>query len=176
MGGGDGGLLHELLKENPKEVIMVDIDGVVMRECQKYLKGACGTCLDTFDGTNYKIIVDDCLIWLEKFLKEERKFDYVFNDLTDIPIGLDSKDKQQSDAESANEWHFVRQILTLSLPLLRDVSGRYLNHAIGVSCRLAIENYEKLLQEYGVEFNRHSAYVPSFMEEWVFYEIFKPSS
>ena len=32
LGGGDGALLHELMKEKPKFVTMVDIDEAVIRE------------------------------------------------------------------------------------------------------------------------------------------------
>jgi spermine synthase len=33
-----------------------------------------------------KIIVGDCIDFMEKCAKEGRKFDYIFADLTDIPI------------------------------------------------------------------------------------------
>ena len=38
LGGGDGALLHELLKEEPKFVTMVDIDEAVMRACKEHLR------------------------------------------------------------------------------------------------------------------------------------------
>ena len=38
LGGGDGALLHELLKEKPKFVTMVDIDEAVMRACKEHLR------------------------------------------------------------------------------------------------------------------------------------------
>ena len=38
LGGGDGALLHELLKEKPKFVTMVDIDEAVIRACKEHMR------------------------------------------------------------------------------------------------------------------------------------------
>ena len=43
LGGGDGALLHELLKEKPKFVTMVDIDEAVIRACKEHMR--CDLCL-----------------------------------------------------------------------------------------------------------------------------------
>lgn len=40
LGGGDGALLYELLKEKPKFVTMVDIDEAVMRSCKEHMRWA----------------------------------------------------------------------------------------------------------------------------------------
>lgn len=55
LGGGDGALLYELLKEKPKFVTMLEIDDVVMNACKKYLQKCCGTCLDEYNAENYKV-------------------------------------------------------------------------------------------------------------------------
>ena len=44
LGGGDGALLHELLKEEPKFVTMVDIDEAVMRACKEHLRSTHTLC------------------------------------------------------------------------------------------------------------------------------------
>lgn len=124
LGGGDGGLLHELLKEEPKFVTMIDIDDAVVEGCKKYLRGACGSVLDTLKTDKYEIIIDDCLPNLEHFLRDGRKFDVIFNDLTDIPIHGDE------DASSKDIWALIKKILNLSLPCLCK-NGKYMNH---VSC------------------------------------------
>lgn len=51
-------------------------------------------------------------------IKEGRKFDYVFGDLTDIPIST----TPQGDA-----WDFVREILNASMKVLKP-SGKYMTH------------------------------------------------
>ncbi|CAG2101110.1 unnamed protein product [Medioppia subpectinata] len=173
LGGGDGGLLHELLKEGPKFVTMVDIDAMVMNACKVHLRGACGDTLDNFDGPNYKVIVGDCLQYMEQYIREGRSFDYVFNDLTDIPISAaDNKDAGLDGDEDL--WTFFKRILDLALQLVKP-DGTYLNHAIGIGCKSTLDTYEELLRNLSVKvrFARHSAFVPSFMEDWVFYRIWK---
>ena len=139
LGGGDGGLLHELLKEEPKFVTMVDIDAMVMNACRQHLRGACGHDLDNFEGNNYRVIVGDCIKYMEQYIESNRSFDYVFNDLTDIPISdVDSKDAiLESDQEL---WAFFRRILNLALQLVRP-DGSYLNH---VSNRSDLNSYQNL--------------------------------
>jgi hypothetical protein len=51
LGGGDGGLLHELEKTRANSVTMIEIDEVVIKACKKYLRGVCGDSLD-----KYKVI------------------------------------------------------------------------------------------------------------------------
>lgn len=163
LGGGDGGLLHELLKENPKFVTMVDIDQMVIELCRKHLRGACGDSLDKLKGPNHEVIFDDCVKKLKEYVKERRKFDVVVNDLTDIPI----EPQQQGEL-----WDFIKNILKLSLQVLNP-DGRYLNHATGENATSPLETYESVLRSLPttVTFQSHKAYVPSFMEDWVFYEV-----
>jgi spermine synthase len=168
LGGGDGGLLHELLKEKPKFVTMVDIDGVVMDSCRQHLRGACGSTLDNFEGDNYRVIVGDCLKYMEDAIGQNKTFDVVFNDLTDIPLS------SEQSVGGSDLWAFIRRILGLAFKCLKP-EGIYLNHAIGAGCVAALEEYESVLRnlEQKVTFSRHTAFVPSFLEEWVFYEIRK---
>ncbi|XP_018018625.1 spermine synthase-like [Hyalella azteca] len=70
LGGGDGALMHELLQECPKHVLMVDIDEAVMRCCKKYLRNACGSTLDSFKGDNYEAIGMQCTEALDMFEKK----------------------------------------------------------------------------------------------------------
>ena len=118
LGGGDGALLYELLKENPKYVLMLEIDEIVMQACNKYMNSICGNVLEQRTGDNYEIIVGDCMVWVEKYIKDGRKFDYVFGDLTDIPI---------SDTPTGQIWDFIRSILEKSFKILKP-SGKFMTH------------------------------------------------
>ena len=53
LGGGDGALLHELLKEKPKFVTMVDIDEAVIRACREHMR--CDLCLAPCSRNNVHI-------------------------------------------------------------------------------------------------------------------------
>lgn len=163
LGGGDGALLYELLKENPKNVIMLEIDELVMQACNKYMNSICGDVLEKRKGDNYEIIVGDCLVYMKRFIEQGRKFDYVFGDLTDIPI---------SDTPTGEIWNFIRTILEHSFKILKP-GGKYLTHGNGTSCPESLKMYENQLDLLNppVQYSKSTAFVPSFMEEWVFYQV-----
>ncbi|XP_076255614.1 spermine synthase isoform X2 [Rhynchophorus ferrugineus] len=163
LGGGDGALLYELLKEKPKEVIMLEIDDVVMKACAKYMRSICGDVLDNYSGANYKIIVGDCMKSLEQYIKEGRKFDYIFGDLTDVPI---------SEDHSEQLWAFINKILQMSCKVLKP-TGKFMTHLTGTSCPEAVEQYSQYLQKLqpSVKYTMDRAFVPSFLEEWVFCQV-----
>nr|CAD7410869.1 unnamed protein product [Timema poppensis] len=163
LGGGDGALLWELLKEKPKFVTMLEIDELVMKACGKYLRSCCGDCLDKYKGDNYEIIVEDCVKVLKKYVEEGRKFDYVFGDMTDVPL---------SSTPQGEVWDFIRLILDLSLSVLKP-QGKYMTHANGASCPEALSMFEQQLNKLRVpvDFTSSHAFIPSFMEDWVFYQL-----
>ncbi|KAB7501455.1 Spermine synthase [Armadillidium nasatum] len=163
LGGGDGALLWELLKEEPGFVTMIDIDEVVLKACRKYLRSACGDCLDNYKGKNYEIIIGDAIAYMKNYIKEGKKFDYVFADLTDIPI---------SSSPRGQLWDFIREIMNLGIEVLKP-SGKYMTHAIGIQCESALKMFEEQMSNLKrtVEFSRSNAFVPSFKENWCFYQI-----
>uniref|UniRef100_A0A2P2I435 Spermine synthase-like n=1 Tax=Hirondellea gigas TaxID=1518452 RepID=A0A2P2I435_9CRUS len=164
LGGGDGALMHELLKEDPEHVLMIDIDEAVMRSCKKHLRKACGSTLDSFKGPNYETIVGDALVYLHDFIKSGRQFDYVFADLTDVPI---------SPEPVGDMWDFLGMIMDLGTKVLKPATGRYMTHAIGVQCSKALVMFEQQLKkvEVGVtNVTQTSHFVPSFMEKWCFFQ------
>nr|CAD7605248.1 unnamed protein product [Timema genevievae] len=165
LGGGDGALLHELLKEEPKYVVMIEIDELVMKAAAKYLRSCCGDVLDTLKGDNYEIVVDDCVNVLNTYIQQGKSFDYIFGDLTDIPI---------SSNPQGETWDFIRSILSLSMEVLKP-EGKYMTHGNGASCPDSLKMFERQLTslKVPVEFSKCKAFVPSFMEDWVFYQIWK---
>ena len=70
LGGGDGGVLKELLTlENPPNyVTMVELDEAVMTGCSKYMRSVCGKFLDEQYrlGSNYQVICGDAIQFMEK--------------------------------------------------------------------------------------------------------------
>lgn len=67
---------------------------------------------------SHQIIVGDCMVSLDQYIKDGRKFDVVFGDLTDIPI---------SDTPTGEIWDFIRSILEKSFKILKP-DGIYLQH------------------------------------------------
>ncbi|GAB0092547.1 spermine synthase [Sergentomyia squamirostris] len=163
LGGGDGALLYELLKEKPKFVTMLEIDDVVMQACNEHMKSICGDVLEQRQGENYEIIVGDALVALQKYIKEGKKFDYVFGDLTDVPI---------SPTPTGELWDFIRTFLEASFKVIQP-DGKFMTHANGSNCPEALRMYESELDKLNppVKYTTSKAFVPSFMEEWNFYQV-----
>lgn len=164
LGGGDGALLHELLKENPGHVTMIDIDDTVMQGCREHLRSACGQVLDNYTTDKYEIIVGDCVKFMKNCVNDGRKFDVVFGDLTDIPI---------SPTPQGELWEFILEIIRLSFTILSQ-GGVYMTHANGVSSSASLKMFETAVLGHlprPVSFTRLENFIPSFMEKWVFYQI-----
>jgi len=159
LGGGDGALLYELLKEQPKHVLMIDIDEAVMDSCRKHLRAACGDVLDNYKADNYEIIVDDAFKHLRAFQASGRRFDAVFADLTDTPVTHEPK---------GDHWDFLASVMALGVSVLRE-GGRYMTHTIGSTCPQALHNFRTQLSLQPVkDVTTTQRYVPSFMETWCF--------
>lgn len=80
IGGGDGGVLREVVKHKVQEIYLVDLDKTVIDISKKYLpsvsKGA-------FNDKRLKIFNEDALNFVKKY---EDTFDVIIDDLTD-PTG-----------------------------------------------------------------------------------------
>lgn len=103
------------------------------------------------------------MVYIQKYINEGRKFDYVFGDLTDIPI---------SDTPTGEIWNFIRSILEKSFQILKP-DGKYFTHGNGANCVESLKMFEDQLDKMvpKVNFTRSNAFVPSFMEDWVFYQV-----
>ncbi len=76
IGGGDGGCVREVLKHDPDEVLVVEIDNVVIDTCKKFIKIDEGA----LDDPRITIINEDGI----KFVKDcNEKFDVLIVDGTD---------------------------------------------------------------------------------------------
>lgn len=163
LGGGDGGLLYELLKEEPKSVTMLELDEVVIQACREHLRGCCFDVLDKYEGDNYKIVLGDCVKSLNEMIAKGTKVDYVFGDLTDIPV---------SPNPEGEVWDFIRLILNTSFQVLKP-DGKFMTHGNGISSPESLRMYEGQLKSLNtpVEYTTDKAFVPSFLEDWVFYQV-----
>ena len=69
LGGGDGGVLKELLELShpPEYITMIELDNEVMTGCAKYMRSVCGNYLDEGNrkGSNYEVICGDALKYME---------------------------------------------------------------------------------------------------------------
>ncbi len=80
IGGGDGGLLEEVLKHDVAHVTEVELDGGVVEVSKRYLSSICG---QAYEDPRVNLVIGDGA----KFVAEtDQKFDVVLVDSTD-PIG-----------------------------------------------------------------------------------------
>ncbi|XP_007493487.1 spermine synthase isoform X1 [Monodelphis domestica] len=166
LGGGDGGILYEIVKLKPKMVTMVEIDQMVIDGCKKYMRKTCGDVLDNLKGECYQVLIEDCIPVLKRYAKEGRMFDYVINDLTAVPIS--------TSPEEDSTWEFLRLILDLSMKVLKH-DGKYFTQGNCINLTEALTLYEEQLSRLycPVEFSKEIVCVPSYMELWVFYTVWK---
>ena len=165
LGGGDGGILNYLMDKGPKMVTMVDIDQVVIDAAKIHLRGICGESLDSLKGENYEVIVDDCIKWMKKFAEEGRMFDVIINDLTAIPV---------STSPVGDHWEFLKLILRMSMNILKK-DGVYFTQGNSALCPSSLQMYEEQLEKLQcpVGYTKKNVCVPSYIEMWVFYTIWK---
>jgi spermine synthase len=109
--------------------------------------------------------VGDCIPFMgDKCKKEGRMFDYIFGDLTDIPISLKAE---------GEVWDFFKTTLQLSFSILKP-EGSYFTHANGVTSGDNLKMFEDTIRgslDFHLDFKTSSAFIPSFMEKWVFYQV-----
>lgn len=175
LGGGDGALLHEILRENPKYVNVVELDMTVIEACREHM--AFGAPLCSLIGSNYQVHIEDGLEYLQQCYDDNKMFDYIFNDLTEIPVGKRDQVRlalHPNLVQKEGLWKTVAEIFELSLDCLAK-DGAYVTHTTARGNTDALDNFQEILKKsrQPVKYERREAYVPSFMETWVFYTITK---
>ena len=110
LGGGDGALLSQLLaaEPSPGHVTMVELDQAVMTAVAMHMPAVAGGVLDSLDGAHHNIIVGDAVKHLERCREEGKQFDFVFGDLTDVPIDTD-KDGEKNHVNIILDYFHCRQ-------------------------------------------------------------------
>jgi len=169
LGGGDGGILCELLKEKPKFITMAEIDDDVIKACKKHLRGVCHDALDQYDGVHHRIVLEDCVKVLKDFASRGKKVDFVINDLTEYPV---------EKAVHGHHYDFAtsNKILELSLNVLKPECGKFLARGNCASATDFHARFEADVTALGLEFTARKVFVPSFLEEYLLYEVFHPKT
>jgi len=172
LGGGDGGLLKELLElpksQAPSFITMVEIDEMVMNACAEFMPSVCGKYLkkENWEGPNYKVINGCAIQFMKDCQAKGKTFDYIFGDLTDTPITTKPRDQDC--------WVFLSNILEQGMSVLKPITGKYLTHCNGVNVPQSIHAYENVLAKIcngKVFYSKTKSYVKSFFETWVFYQL-----
>ncbi len=150
LGGGDGGILYELLKYNPKKVVLIDIDEDVIKASKRYLRRICN---NAFDDPRAKVIVAD----VNKYLEKRHGFDAIIYDLTMHPEALTNMGRVEflSGIFSKVSKNLNKNgIVTLQCCSEFDIATQRL--------------LNRLLPRYFTNITFKKAFIPSFCENWIF--------
>jgi len=147
IGGGDGGLLREVLKHDiVEEAVLVEIDKMVIEVVEKYLPEIPS---GSFQHPKARIIIGDGLVFLEE---TEEKFDIIFIDVTD-------------DVESP--FH-TEKYVSLMKKCLKE-GGILVFQSLGVfEHKGAQKKILKVLEKFFKNTGVYVVYVPSFNGLWSF--------
>lgn len=150
LGGGDGGVLCELLKHDPENVFLVDIDKEVVEASRKFLRPV---CKKSFSDRRVRVVIKDA----NKFLETNSGFDAVIYDLTLHPELITKTGRDE----------FLEKLFFKI--------GRSLNRGgvISMQCcssfdKEALELIKKILSKNFRNVRFKEIFIPSFCEYWVF--------
>ena len=149
LGGGDGGVLREVLTHPVEEAIMVELDKEVVDICKQYLPDI---CKNAFKDNRTKLIIDDA----GKVIKQERNLDAIISDLTDPEKmlefgGVEFYEQLFLDIKNALADN---GILTLQV-------GSHYEHEM-------VHMIETMLKKHFKEVSFRPVFIPSYVEPWIF--------
>lgn len=150
LGGGDGGILYEILKYNPKKVYLIDIDKEVIKVSRRYLRRI---CRGAFSDPRTAIVVDDA----NKFLETNNGFDAIIYDLTMHPEAL----------TSMNRTVFLNEIFSRVRKSLKK-DGVVTMQCCSEFDRDTMKHLKKILPKYFKNINFRKVFITSFCENWIF--------
>jgi len=150
LGGGDGGVLSELLRYEPESVILVDIDQEVIEASRTHLRTICG---DGFERPNVTVLVEDA----NDFLARESGFDAIIYDLTMFPEAL-------TRTERADFLNGVFSKISGSLRpggmVTMQCCSEFDEKTKELLCEILSEHFADIVFE--------TTFIPSFCEKWMF--------
>ncbi|MDY7031582.1 MAG: adenosylmethionine decarboxylase [Thermodesulfobacteriota bacterium] len=150
LGGGDGGVLSELLKYNPKSVVLVDIDEEVIKVSHEFLKPISN---EAFNHPNVEVVIDDAYT----FLENQHGFDAVIYDLTMHP----------------EAFIRIERSIFLNDLFLRINKSLLKGGMVTLQCcseydEETFQLIEGILSRYFTSIDFRKSFIPSFCENWVF--------
>jgi spermidine synthase/S-adenosylmethionine decarboxylase proenzyme len=155
LGGGDGGVLREVLSHKPERAYLVDIDGDVIEAAKKYMPSV---CRNAFKSRKARIVVDDA----NNFLSEGHSFDAIIYDLTMHPEAITNVDRNV----------FLRDIFA---KIKRNLAA---GGMVSMQCCSEFDTetvrlLKKVLPRYFKKIEYRTVFIPSFCENWIFATAFR---
>ncbi|MDH3217771.1 MAG: adenosylmethionine decarboxylase [Candidatus Krumholzibacteria bacterium] len=150
LGGGDGGVLAELLKYEPVSVVLVDIDEAVIEASKTYLSSVCG---EAFEQPNVEVLIGDA----NEYLADARGLDAVIYDLTMYPEALTSADRHEF---LGSIFSGIRRSLGAGGMVTMQCCSEFDAETRRLLSEILCDSY--------VDVDFMTSFIPAFCENWVF--------
>jgi spermidine synthase/S-adenosylmethionine decarboxylase proenzyme len=150
LGGGDGGVLREVLKYKPRKAWLIEIDEEVINAAKKYMPGV---CKNAFERKASNIVIDDA----NSFLDLEHSFDAIIYDLTMHPEAITNVDRTVFLSEMFSK---IRKRLNLKGVVSMQCCSEFDDETRKL--------LNKMLPKYFKNIQYRTSFIPSFCENWVF--------
>ncbi len=150
LGGGDGGVLKEVLAHKPNKAYLVEIDEEVIKAAKKHMPNI---CKKAFESRKSNIIIEDA----NKFLDQNHGFDAIIYDLTMHPEAITNVDRTifLTDIFSKIKSSLNKKgILSMQCGAEFDTKTKKL--------------LKKILPKYFKNIVFKTSLIPSFCENWIF--------
>lgn len=164
LGGGDGGVLHELLDidrhqgRDLEKAVMIDIDAEVPRLCKQYLPVLCG---DAFGHPKAEVIIGDVFDYIET----HENLDGVIYDLTIDPV----REGQTRRGFLQDLMRKVARSLKPGGMLNMQCCGtKPFDPETGIARKEIMADIESALSGDFHEFLEQRVFIPSYGEAWTF--------
>lgn len=164
LGGGDGGVLHELLEMDRhqsrelEKAVMIDIDEEVMRLSRKYLPGLCG---DAFDHPKAEVIAGDVF----EYIDTREQLDGVIYDLTIDPV---REDQTRAEFLSDLMQKVARSLKPGGMLNMQCCGTLAFDEETGIARADIMCDIENALKNDFTGFVEQRVFIPSFREAWTF--------
>lgn len=149
LGGGDGGVLREVLTHNVDEAIMVEIDKEVVDICRKYIPKICG---NAFEDKRTKLIIDDA----SKVIGKHGELDAVISDLIDPERIAKAHGRDFYEKLLENVHKSLKKGGVLSMQV-----GSYFEEDI-------VKFIGELLKKHFIDIEFKQVFIPAYVEPWIF--------
>ncbi len=151
LGGGDGGIANQLLKETNSNITLVDIDQMVIEACKDHLTKVAG---DAFNSERVNVINQDA----EKYIQSiNNSFDAIFYDLSMHPEIFSIKDKNT----------YLSDLFSSLKKILKN-KGLLSMQCCSAYDQEMLNKLKDILPEFFDNIDYSEVFIPSFCEPWVF--------
>ncbi|MBI4176132.1 MAG: adenosylmethionine decarboxylase [Candidatus Aenigmarchaeota archaeon] len=150
LGGGDGGVALELLRYNPENITVVEIDQDVVSASKRFFPQI---AKKAFENPKVKLILDDAY----RFLDRGGRFDAIIYDLTNRP---------ESFMKMSREKFLDKLFLGINKNLKKD--GMVTLQCCDEFETDTLKMLRRILNKYFKDVTFYKAFIPSYCVNWVF--------